>query len=135
MKTYANTASQGYRQSNRQSFVNNDEEGDSVMTVVLTVVAVVLLAVSTCGLLLSIAYEPVSVSNTPVISAVVTKVGDTTLQLKYSNGEQERFFLNDANKIPEKGQKVKVKRVQTYNHNNRFNVVGYNDDISTTHYK
>lgn len=34
MKTYTNASSQGYRQSNKQSFLNNDEEGDSVMTII-----------------------------------------------------------------------------------------------------
>ena len=136
MKTYVTTASQGYRQFNRESFVNNMSENE-LSGFVMTMIGV-FLSVTMLFVILFFAWTTVDeaavVDSTPVKSAVVTKVGDTTLQIKYADGQQERLFLNDANKVPEKGQKVKVKRVLTFNHSRRFNLVGYNDDISTAQY-
>lgn len=134
MKTYTNASSQGYRQSNKQSFLNNDEEGDSVMTIIFVGVMCGLMIILMCGMFLLVFNEAMSVMNTPVKSAVVTNLGETTIQLKYSNGEQRRFFLNDATKLPEKGQKVKVKRVMAFDNSAQFHVVGYDNEISTRHH-
>lgn len=144
MKTYTNATFQGYRQSIKKSPVRRDDSktfediwGISMIRMILilslaTLIPIVLV-VTVKGS--SAADHPTMFQNTQPKSGIVTKVNDTTLQVKFADGKQKRFFLNDATDVPEVGRKVKVQQALSLDGHDRFNMVGYNGDITTMHFE
>lgn len=128
IKGYQNLDEQLSDRSNNTETQQNDAKVTKVIIGLLFVGSLALIALG-----VGVFEELQTVQNTPVQSAVVTKVGDTTLQLKYPDGRQQRFFLNSANDVPQEGQTVDVKRSFSLD-TNKFDVVGYDNKISTNHY-